>query len=360
MKRILTTIQKKANRILLLSVLAGAMASCDSVLDYEEGDCSIEYRVKFKYDYNMQERDAFAAEVRTVTLYAFDDSGKLVYQNTESGEALGTGDYSMKVDMEPGNYHLIAWAGLNDESFAVPLLTPSSSELNDLKVKTLRTAFNGTRAESEEEKFIVDKQLHSLWHGELTKGSFTRSNGREQYITVPLVKNTNNIHIVIAQVDKDQPVTRAISSNKIACTIYDDNGYMNYDNSLLSDNLLTYKPYVLNNGTIKTRALSDTNEEEEYNAASYELSVGRLMANKTPKLTIYDTEFKKTIFSTDDLNSYLELLRADHYSKYGKQEYLDREDEYNMIFFVDGNLSLLKGFILINDWKVQINDFDLQ
>ena len=46
MKRILTTIQKEANKILLLTVLAGAMASCDSILDFEEGDCSIEYRVK--------------------------------------------------------------------------------------------------------------------------------------------------------------------------------------------------------------------------------------------------------------------------------------------------------------------------
>ncbi|WP_303072535.1 hypothetical protein [Bacteroides fluxus] len=53
MKRLLTTIQKTARGILLLTtVLAGAMASCDSVLDFEEGDCSIEYQVKFKYDYN--------------------------------------------------------------------------------------------------------------------------------------------------------------------------------------------------------------------------------------------------------------------------------------------------------------------
>ena len=65
------TIQKEANKILLLTVLAGAMASCDSVLDYNEGDCSIEYLVKFKYDYNMEKVDAFAQEVRAVTLYAF-------------------------------------------------------------------------------------------------------------------------------------------------------------------------------------------------------------------------------------------------------------------------------------------------
>lgn len=51
MKRILTTIQEKANNILLFTILAGAITSCDSILDYNE-NCDIEYCVKFKYDYN--------------------------------------------------------------------------------------------------------------------------------------------------------------------------------------------------------------------------------------------------------------------------------------------------------------------
>ena len=42
MKQILTTIQEKTNKILLLAILAGAITSCDSVLNYNE-DCDIEY-----------------------------------------------------------------------------------------------------------------------------------------------------------------------------------------------------------------------------------------------------------------------------------------------------------------------------
>ena len=82
MKRILTTIQEKANNILLFTILAGAITSCDSILDYNE-NCDIEYCVKFKYDYNMEEKDVFAEQVRTVTLYAFDDNNNLVFQNTD-------------------------------------------------------------------------------------------------------------------------------------------------------------------------------------------------------------------------------------------------------------------------------------
>lgn len=117
MKRTLTTIQKKASKVLLLAILAGAITSCDSVLNYNE-DCDIEYCVKFKYDYNMEEVDVFAEQVRTVSLYAFDENNNLVYLKTDEGEQLGDGNYVMNVDIDPSQYRLIVWAGLNDESFA--------------------------------------------------------------------------------------------------------------------------------------------------------------------------------------------------------------------------------------------------
>ena len=64
---ILTDIQKKANKILLFTTLVGTMTACDSVLDFDEGDCSIEYGVTFKYDYNIKNVDAFALEVKNIT-----------------------------------------------------------------------------------------------------------------------------------------------------------------------------------------------------------------------------------------------------------------------------------------------------
>ena len=134
MKQILTTIQEKTSKILSLAILAGTIASCDSVLNYNE-DCDIEYCVKFKYDYNMEEKDVFAEQVRTVTLYAFDDNNNLVYQNTDEGEPLGEGNYAMNVvGIDPSQYRLVVWAGLNDESFAVPLLYPNQSKIEELTV----------------------------------------------------------------------------------------------------------------------------------------------------------------------------------------------------------------------------------
>ena len=138
MKRIFTIIPKETSRMLLVAVLTTVMVSCDSILDFSDGDCSMEYRVKFTYDYNMEKVDAFAKEVKTVTLYAFDNEGNFIYQKTEEGAMLANDNYSMTVNIEPADYHLVTWAGLDDQSFAVPLLTPGKSNIKDLTIKTLR------------------------------------------------------------------------------------------------------------------------------------------------------------------------------------------------------------------------------
>ena len=49
-------------------------------------------------------------------------------------------------------------------------------------------------------------------------------------MTVPLVKNTNTIRIILQQMDG---VT--VEVDKFEFTITDDNGLMNYDNKLLED-----------------------------------------------------------------------------------------------------------------------------
>lgn len=362
MKQILTTIQEKASKILSLAILAGAITSCDSVLNYNE-DCDIEYCVKFKYDYNMEEKDVFAEQVRTVTLYAFDDNNNLVYQNTDEGEPLGEGDYAMNVvGIDPSQYRLVVWAGLNDESFAVPLLYPNQAKIDELNVKTLRKQATRSTSEDEKDQYIVDNSLYSLWHGEVKKGPTTRS-GRQQITNVSLVKNTNTIHVIVAQVNQsDGPVTKALTEKTFQCAIYDDNGFMNYDNSLLEDNLLTYKPYNIKPEVITTRAFSAENEPaKEYNGITSDLSVARLVKGQTPELTIKNSTTQEVLFHSDDLIKYFEEVDAEKYKNrnYSLQEYLDREDEYTIKIFVNEKLALIKTVIDVNDWIIQINDIEL-
>ena len=69
----------------------------------------------------------------------------------------------------------------------------------------------------------------------------------------------------------------------------------------------------------------------------------------------------ETLFHCSNLVKYLELLQLEKYKdrNYTLQEYLDREDNYSMIIFVDEKLALIKTVIDVNDWIIQLNDIEL-
>ena len=59
------------------------------------------------------------------------------------------------------------------------------------------------------------------------------------------------------------------------------------------------------------------------------------------------------------MNNYLLLLRSDLYAEMDAQEFLDRESEWSMIFFLDSDQTWLRTYIKINDWTVRINDMEM-
>lgn len=85
------------------------------------------------------------------------------------------------------------------------------------------------------------------------------------------------------------------------------------------------------------------------------------MADKTPELTIVNLDTQETLFHVSNLVKFLEKLQLEKYKDrhYTLQEYLDREDAYSMIVFVDEKLTLIKTVVDVNDWIIQINDIHL-
>ena len=232
---ILSIIYNGFDKLLVVCMVIGFMASCDSVLDFKEGDCSYQYKVKFKYDYNMKYADAFHSLVSTVTLYAFDENGKLAFQNTNSGDALKDQNYAMSLNVDPGKYHLVTWAGLDNQSFAVPVLSLGSSTIDNLTVKTRRVKNTSRSVTSYGEvgDNLVSNELSPLWHGEISSTDVVLSRSRDTILTVPLIKNTNTIRVVIVQAaSKDamaKSTSRAISKTSFDYKLSDNNGFMNYD-----------------------------------------------------------------------------------------------------------------------------------
>ena len=155
-------IRTSSGKMLAALACAPMLYACDGLIYDDEGDCTVNYRVKFRYDYNMKIADAFAREVNTVTLYLLDAEGRVVWQRTEQGEALSADGYAMTVNVEPGEYGLLVWCGTTDKgSFSIPETTVG----NEL------TCTLGREHDAGNEAFVAE-DLDRLFHGWLPEQTF--------------------------------------------------------------------------------------------------------------------------------------------------------------------------------------------
>lgn len=96
----------------MAAILALGLTSCDNWVYDDLDPCTVTYRLKFTYDYNMKYADAFPAEVRSVNVWAFDSEGRLAWQGEASGASLADKDFYLTMDVAPGTYSFLAWGGL--------------------------------------------------------------------------------------------------------------------------------------------------------------------------------------------------------------------------------------------------------
>lgn len=99
---------KKWYAMLCLLLGTGMITSCGMMED-DRSDCPTGLYVSFKYDYNLQRADMFGDHVGGVTLYVFDEAGKLVRVqeegNTPIARPLAAVDYKMHLSgLQPGKY----------------------------------------------------------------------------------------------------------------------------------------------------------------------------------------------------------------------------------------------------------------
>lgn len=331
----------------MLAVFTFLLASCDSEIYDYEGDCTPKFKVGFRYDMNMKFVDAFSTEVKSVSLYIFDSNGKFVKSYESTVDAMAANDYLLDVDLVPGKYSLLAWCGLNDglHSYDVPALTPGTSTMQELKNTMKR-------------QDAVVGEIDQLYHG-LIDAVFPDEEGVHTAI-VPLTKDTNRLKVVL------QDLTNATNVEDFNVFVTAENGKMNYDNSLMDDELLTYEPYFSQLGSseiiVNTRA-GEQGGGDTYNLLMTEMNFGRLVKNwKTPyKLHITDASGKNII--TVSLIELFLLVKGKENQSMDDQEYLDREDDFNMTFFLYGSGegeegTFISAEIIINGWKVVLQDVD--
>ena len=307
--------------ILLMS--SGIVASCDS-FNEDLPECRLS--VKFKYDYNMEFTDAFAAQVNRVDVFVFDKDGTFIMKKSEQGKTLGSGSYRMQLQLPIGEYQIATWAGMSD-AFEMPEPVAGKSTLEDLTVKMKR-----------EESLIHNKVLEPLWYGEVQTVNFTGK--QEQTETVRLIKNTNKFRFIL---QKSGP-GEELDMNDCLFEIRADNGYYDWNNDLLDDDMISYQPYHL--------------EKVEDVGIVAEMNTMRLLEHKKVYLTLTRKSDSKELMKVD-LIPYLLLTKMEGHN-IPAQEYLDRQSEYAIVFFYNPELlNFLSTKIMINGWTIWLKGEDL-
>ena len=339
-------------------VASMTLASCHNAIYDEEGDCEVRYHLRFRYDMNMKFADAFPHEVKSVHLYVFSNEGKLVWQTTDSGDHLAQEGYEIILPLEAGDYSLMAWCGLdNGESFTVPEI--SNGETPEL----LHCRLN--RTSHPEDGAVSTDDLHHLFHGTLEVSLPENPDGGDYTYIMPLMKDTNVFRIVLQHLSGED-----IDADDFSFKIEDNNGWLNHDNSMRQDEKITYHAWSKYSGSAGvdlpengdgSRAITDVK------VAVAELTVSRLMQrdwtkDAKPVLVIRKTHPKAgedNLVARIPIIDYALLVKGNYNREMSDQEYLDRQDEYNMTFFLDENNRWLATTIIINSWRVVLNPTDL-
>ena len=371
---------RNAGHLLVAAFVAGcALTACDSAIYDDEGDCSVTYRLEPAYRKNMKWADAFSSEVSSVHLYAFDREGLLV--GTQS-EHIGTpaDDYAMTLDLPAGDYRLVAWCGLDGrESKAgeTPSFTVPEARIGQTRLEEFCCRLNCTH--EADGTAVSDKKLLPLYHGTADVSLPTNDDGGVYDYSLELTKNTNHIRVVLQQLSGDP-----VDVHDFSFRIEEANGLMKWDNSLAGDETIVYRPHDLTSGSVglgiddypvagtvnapkaAPRAADASRAITSVGVAIADFTIGRLMVDRSTWLTVETTKRNadgtpgETVISAHiPLRDYALLLKDGYNHEFADdQDYLDRQDEYTLVFFLDKDYRWIESSIIINSWKYVFNKVD--
>lgn len=315
-------------------LLLTGFSACDYIHDELE---PCKHYLSFSYTYNMKYADAFAHEMtnqfanKTLRLYIYDGEGRFLRSEQLEGEALRANRYEL--NLTPGTYRLLAWAGLNetDYDWGSPA---TGAAIGDFQMSVKR-----------DDRGAVARELLGLFQGEMT---LEIPEGHSEHV-MPLVKNTNKIRFVIVDANRGTSLT-ADGFNVVATT---QNGDLSHDNQPLSDTRLTWKPYYQGVETVQA-----SDGAAAYQAVCAELNTLRLMDGSDTRLQLRYASEAAPFFDVR-LTDFLLLTKMESHDL-APQEYLDRQDEYVVLVYVDtvgGKAHCLE--VIVNDWVVRLDDLTL-
>lgn len=365
----------------LVCFSAIALTTMSSCIKEDMDDCPpaiSKVALQFDYTYNVKQADAFAAEVKNINVYAFDENGKFFDSYIESREKFETGHTMEITGLKDGKYTFVCLArdrqvmsrAEDDEmEFSFASLTPGVSTIDDLTVRMGKD--NG-------EKIKNDKEFAALYTAK-TQVDFQRlnQNGNEGTVvtsTLSLMKCTKTYRIVLLPYENDQA---DFKPENFDVRIEGSAAWLDHKGEKMKNERITYLPYNMERRANYDGAHTEVNEEPVDQALIYDLSSSRMFERQSDRRVVRDGDKNdyddKRIIITDlrdkdhpielfnhSLPWFLALCGEKVNPNWDDQEYLDREDHYVLMFYVSDKRDYnMITKVNVNGWNVNIKDTEL-
>ena len=365
----------------LVCFSAIALTTMSSCIKEDMDDCPpaiSKVALQFDYTYNVKQADAFAAEVKNINVYAFDENGKFFDSYIESREKFETGHTMEITGLKDGKYTFVCLArdrqvmsrAEDDEmEFSFASLTPGVSTIDDLTERMGKD--NG-------EEIKNDKEFAALYTAK-TQVDFQRlnQNGNEGTVvtsTLSLMKCTKTYRIVLLPYENDQA---DFKPENFDVRIEGSAAWLDHNGEKVKNEGITYLPYNMERRANYDGAHTEVNEEPVDQALIYDLSSSRMFERQSDRRSVRDGDKSdyddKRIIITDlrdkdhpielfnhSLPWFLALCGEKVNQNWGDQEYLDREDHYVLMFYVSDKRDYnMITKVNVNGWNVNIKDTEL-
>lgn len=365
----------------LVCFSAIALTTMSSCTKEDMDDCPpaiSKVALQFDYTYNVKQADAFAAEVKNINVYAFDENGKFFDSYIESREKFETGHTMEITGLKDGKYTFVCLArdrqvmsrAEDDEmEFSFASLTPGVSTIDDLTERMGKD--NG-------EEIKNDKEFAALYTAK-TQVDFQRLNqkGNEGTVvtsTLSLMKCTKTYRIVLLPYENDQA---DFKPENFDVRIEGSAAWLDHKGEKMKNERITYLPYNMERRANYDGAHTEVNEEPVDQALIYDLSSSRMFERQNDRRVVRDGDKNnyddKRIIITDlrdkdnpielfnhSLPWFLALCGEKVNQNWDDQEYLDREDHYVLMFYVSDKRDYnMITKVNVNGWNVNIKDTEL-
>lgn len=308
-------------------------SSCDRIHE-DLQPCDQGLRIRFIYDYNMEFANAFPSQVDCLTVLFYDEQGNYVTTQTNTTSSLSDENWRMTVNLDPGKYTVLAYGGMECPETSFSFVTPpSTTPLHDLEVRL--------------DPDKISTELHPLFYGRL-ETSVEENALTYKEVTVEMMKDTNNLRILLQQIDGDP-----VDCDDYDFRVIDNNTLFSWDNNLLPVPTVNYLPWTTGNASP-----GELPDGSDASVAWAEISFSRLVTAASPRLQITHIETGKKVVDIP-LNNYLLLLKSEVFATMPNQQFLDRESRWNMIFFLSKDNYWISTMISVKDWNVRINNTEV-